>query len=63
VLYYRFHGLDGRYRGSYQNEVLNMHARIIKACIAEGREVYAYFNNTMGDAFGNVQTLTNLVQS
>jgi uncharacterized protein YecE (DUF72 family) len=61
--YVRFHGLDGRYRGSYSDEVLARYADFIKACMDKGQVVYAYFNNTMGDAFGNVQTLNKLVES
>jgi uncharacterized protein YecE (DUF72 family) len=61
--YFRFHGLDGRYRGSYSDEVLARYAELIRACMDKGQVVYAYFNNTMGDAFGNVQTLNRLVHS
>lgn len=61
--YLRFHGPEPRYRGSYSNEFLQEYAAHIKAWIKEGKTVYAYFNNTMGDAVGNLQTLNRLVQS
>lgn len=54
--YLRFHGPGGRYRGSYTNEFLEEHAQRIKAWLSEG-DVYAYFNNTMGAALGNLQSL------
>jgi len=60
--YLRFHGPGGRYRGSYTNEFLQKYATHIKTWIKEGKTVYAYFNNTMGDAVGNLQTLNGLVQ-
>jgi uncharacterized protein YecE (DUF72 family) len=55
--YLRFHGPGGRYRGSYDDDFLHKYAQYIKACIDEGKMVYFYFNNTMGDAVKNLTTL------
>ncbi len=61
--YLRFHGPGGRYRGSYSNDFLFKYAQHIKAWINEGKTVYFYFNNTMGDAVKNLQTLNDFLLS
>jgi uncharacterized protein YecE (DUF72 family) len=60
--YLRFHGPGGRYRGSYTDEFLMEYAQRISGWISEGNTVYCYFNNTMGDAVKNLETLNRLVQ-
>ncbi|HUS00671.1 MAG TPA: DUF72 domain-containing protein [Chitinophagaceae bacterium] len=62
-IYLRFHGPEPRYRGSYSNEFLLQQAEYIKRWMKEGKTVYAYFNNTVGDAVGNLITLNGYVQS
>ncbi|HEX2607338.1 MAG TPA: DUF72 domain-containing protein [Flavisolibacter sp.] len=62
-VYLRFHGPDGTYRGSYEEDVLDGYAQRISAWLRNGKEVYAYFNNTMGAALSNLQTLNHLVSS
>lgn len=59
--YLRFHGPEGTYRGSYEAAFLSRHAKRVADWVKEGREVYVYFNNTMGDALGNLETLNALV--
>jgi uncharacterized protein YecE (DUF72 family) len=61
VKYLRFHGPGGTYRGSYENRFLADHAAKINDWLTEGKEVYFYFNNTMGDALVNLQTLIRYV--
>jgi uncharacterized protein YecE (DUF72 family) len=58
--YLRFHGDEGRYRGSYELQVLQEYAKSIKGWLSSGKDVYCYFNNTMGDAFANAKTLEAL---
>ena len=60
--YLRFHGPFGRYRGSYTDEFLSPYAEYIKGWISEGKTVYFYFNNTMGDAVKNLQTLNSMIK-
>jgi len=60
-IYIRFHGPTGNYRDSYAEDFLNEYATYINEWIEEGRAVYVYFNNTMGDAFGNLKTLNSLL--
>ena len=60
-LYYRFHGPTGNYRDSYSEDFLKEYKTLITEWIDEGKTVYAYFNNTMGDAFNNLTTLKSLV--
>jgi uncharacterized protein YecE (DUF72 family) len=62
-IYLRFHGPEPRYRGSYSNEFLQQYAGYIKRWIKEGKTVYTYFNNTVGDAVGNLITLNRYVRS
>ncbi len=62
-VYLRFHGPDPRYRGNYSDDFLQQRAESIIKWINEGKTVYAYFNNTMGAAFNNLQTLNKFVLS
>jgi uncharacterized protein YecE (DUF72 family) len=55
--YFRFHGSKGDYRGSYSNEFLDEQAERIRDLLDSGKDVYAYFNNTMGNAFDNAMSL------
>ncbi len=59
-IYIRFHGPTGNYRGSYSNDFLHEYAAYISEWIEEGKNVYVYFNNTMGDAIQNLTTLNKL---
>ncbi len=61
--YLRFHGPEGTYRGSYEDDILYGHANRIASWLKDGKEVYAYFNNTMGAALGNLQTLNKMVST
>ena len=57
LIYMRYHGIAGDYRGGYPEERLKQDATIIKTALQAGKEVYAYFNNTIGDAVANAQFL------
>ena len=59
-IYLRFHGPGGGYRGSYGDDVLNEYASYIKEWQDEGKNVYCYFNNTMGEALNNLVTLNKM---
>lgn len=59
--YLRFHGPAGDYRGGYTDKVLQQYANRIHGWLDEGKRVYTYFNNTIGDALLNLQTLNELV--
>lgn len=60
-VYLRFHGPEPRYRGNYSDDFLKKMAEQIKLWIKEDKTVYAYFNNTMGAAFKNLETLNKYV--
>ena len=60
-MYIRFHGPTGNYRESYSEDFLMEYASLINEWIEEGKTVYVYFNNTMGDAFNNLKTLNRFV--
>lgn len=60
-LYLRFHGPEGNYGGSYNIATLREKATSIIEWKRKGKNVYAYFNNTMGSAFEDAQTLQQLV--
>lgn len=63
VIYLRFHGPGGRYRGSYTDDFLHEYAGYIHNSAIEGKEVYIYFNNTMGDAVKNLITLNERIKT
>ncbi|RYD93901.1 MAG: DUF72 domain-containing protein [Sphingobacteriales bacterium] len=60
-VYLRFHGPEGGYRGSYSDDYLYEYAGYINDWLHDGKTVYAYFNNTMGDALQNLITLNSFI--
>ncbi len=62
-VYLRFHGPGGNYRGSYADDFLYEYSRYIKSWLEDGKTVYTYFNNTMGDAVKNLMTLNQFLKS
>lgn len=62
-VYLRFHGINGDYRGSYSNEFLKQQAEKINQFMHEGKDVYVYFNNTMGSAFDNARSLRSMIEN
>jgi uncharacterized protein YecE (DUF72 family) len=63
-VYLRYHGPKGDYGGSYGEKRLALDARRIKRWLAEGRDVYAFFNNDRdGFATANAQRLAALIRS
>jgi uncharacterized protein YecE (DUF72 family) len=61
-VYLRFHGPNGGYRGSYTDSYLYEYAQYIREWQADGKMVYTYFNNTMGEAVKNLMTLNRYVK-
>ena len=62
-IYLRFHGSAGDYRGSYENDFLFRKSVEIRQWLQEGKDVYAYFNNTIGEAAANLNTIKAMVES
>jgi uncharacterized protein YecE (DUF72 family) len=60
--YFRYHGPKGDYRGSYDEDFLQAQAQKMRSLLSEGKDVYAYFNNTMGNAFENAVQLRAMVE-
>ena len=60
-IYIRYHGPVGDYKGSYSDERLGRDSDKIIAWLNHGKEVYVYFNNTIGDALNNTDRLKELV--
>jgi uncharacterized protein YecE (DUF72 family) len=60
-VYIRFHGVKGDYKGTYSQEHLQEYADKIREWLQQGKDVYTYFNNTIGDAVANLETLNALV--
>lgn len=56
-VYMRFHGPGGNYRDSYSNHTLDEKGEVIREFVSSGKDVYAYFNNTAGNAFENARYL------
>lgn len=63
VVYLRFHGKKGDYKGGYSNESLGESAIYIQNQLDKGLPVFAYFNNTIGDAVHNAITLNEYVKN
>lgn len=61
-IYLRFHGPNGDYRGSYSDDLLYQRAEQINSWLDKGKDVYAYFNNTMGSALENAWMLRDAVE-
>jgi uncharacterized protein YecE (DUF72 family) len=61
-IYLRFHGEKGDYRGSYGDRYLEERAIEIQSWLNQGKDVYVYFNNTIGDAPVNLMKLQELVR-
>lgn len=62
-IYVRFHGPTGNYRESYSDDFLKEYAEVVNEWLSEGKEVFVYFNNTMGDAISNLKALNCFVNS
>jgi uncharacterized protein YecE (DUF72 family) len=61
-VYVRLHGPDARaYHGSYSPAQLRTWADRIRAWREEGRDVYVYFDNDLGDAVENARRLAKMV--
>lgn len=60
IRYLRYHGEHGDYRGSYTPAFIEMQVAKIKKAEDAGHTVYAYFNNTIGDAVYNAIALKTL---
>lgn len=60
-VYIRFHGPTGNYRASYPDQFLKVKASEIRSWWDNGKDVYAYFNNTLGNAFENALMLKSLL--
>jgi uncharacterized protein YecE (DUF72 family) len=61
LVYLRFHGPSGNYKGSYSESFLSEYASYINEWQEEGKTVYAYFNNTAGAALENLRLLKRLL--
>ena len=49
-VYVRRHGTSGRYHGSYSEAMLRADAHRVRGWLAQGLDVYVYFNNDGGGA-------------
>jgi uncharacterized protein YecE (DUF72 family) len=62
-VYVRFHGSQKLYSSGYTTEELGDWAEWIAACLSQGCDVYAYFNNDAeGHAVANARELRSLVE-
>jgi uncharacterized protein YecE (DUF72 family) len=64
IVYLRFHGPGGLYHSQYTADALSAYARKITGWLAEGRQVWAFFNNDIdGHAVHNARELQALIES
>lgn len=62
-VYVRRHGPGGRYRGCYSGDHIARDAGRVKRWLAEGRDVFVYYNNDVGGyAVDNARQLLQAVQ-
>ena len=61
-VYIRFHGPKGDYRDCYTDNFLQAKAAEIRSWLDEGKDVYAYFNNTIGSAYDNAVSLKAMLE-
>ena len=61
-IYLRFHGEKGDYKGSYNDRFLEIQAEKVANWLMRGKNVYAYFNNTIGNAIENLRSLNTMVR-
>jgi uncharacterized protein YecE (DUF72 family) len=62
LVYLRFHGPSGNYKGSYSESFLYEYASYIMEWQQEGKSVYVYFNNTAGAALQNLHFLKHCLE-
>ena len=62
-VYFRFHGPTGNYKGNYSITFLEEQAQKIRSLLIERKDVYVYFNNTMGNAFENAMSLKAMAEN
>jgi len=60
-VYLRFHGPAGDYKGGYPDADLRTWAEKAVDWLSEGKELYVYFNNTIGDALADLTRLRTLI--
>lgn len=60
-VYMRFHGPKGDYRDGYTDEFLAAKAKEMVYWTEQGKDVYVYFNNTIGSAFDNARSLQVMI--
>jgi uncharacterized protein YecE (DUF72 family) len=60
-VYLRFHGPAGDYKGGYPDAALRAWAEKAVDWLSTGKEVYVYFNNTIGDALADLTRLRTLI--
>lgn len=63
ILYVRFHGPSGKYRGDYPDKLMKDWAEWIAGKSSSSNEIYCYFNNDLkGFAVKNAKTLRNFIK-
>lgn len=60
-VYLRFHGPTGDYKGGYSDAALRTWAEKAVGWLSAGKEVYVYFNNTIGDALTDLTRLRTMI--
>jgi uncharacterized protein YecE (DUF72 family) len=61
IVYIRLHGPTGGYRGSYSPEALKYFTKNICTWLKQGKTVFLYFNNTIGEAVKNLEDINRMV--
>ena len=60
-VYFRFHGPTGNYNGGYSEKFIQHYVDLVQVLVSEGKDVYIYFNNTIGGALQNAQLFQKII--
>ncbi|HEY8940194.1 MAG TPA: DUF72 domain-containing protein [Cellvibrio sp.] len=62
ILYLRFHGPAGDYKGNYNLDDIGKYIELINHSHKIGKTVFVYFNNTIGNAYENALSLQHHIR-
>lgn len=62
IVYIRFHGSAGDYKGSYSIVDMEKYIELINYSYQTGKTIFVYFNNTIGNAYENALSLQHYIR-
>ncbi|WP_052417218.1 DUF72 domain-containing protein [Cellvibrio mixtus] len=62
IIYIRFHGAAGDYKGSYRIDDMEKYIELIIHSYKIGKTIFVYFNNIIGNAYENALSLQHYIR-